>query len=83
LHLMKRKHEKSWLVQLATGTKKKVTKLVKSCSVDMKGMNTKDELNILPLGSSDCLIGMDWLDQHHALLDCHNKRLTCLDEEGN
>jgi hypothetical protein len=38
-------------------------------------------LNILPLGSYDCLIGMDWLDQHHALLDCHNKAFTCLDEE--
>jgi hypothetical protein len=79
LHLTKSKHEKPWLVQLATGTKRKVTELVKSCSVDMKGMNTKDELNILPLGSYDCLIGMDWLDQHHALLDCRNKRFTCLD----
>jgi hypothetical protein len=83
LNLMKRKHEKSWLVQLATGTKRKVTELVKSYSVDMKGMSTKDELNILSLGSYDCLIGMDWLDQHHALLDCQNKRFTCLDEEGN
>jgi hypothetical protein len=62
LHLMKSKHEKSWLVQLATRTKKKVTELVKSCSVDMKGMSTKAELNILSLGSYDCLIGMDWLD---------------------
>jgi hypothetical protein len=70
-------------VQLATGTKRKVTELVKSCSVDMKGMSTKAELNILPLGSYDCLIGMDWLDQHHALLDCRNKRFTCLDEGGN
>jgi hypothetical protein len=83
LHLTRSKHEKSWLVQLATGTKRKVTELVKSCSVDMKGMSTKAELNILPLGSYDCLIGMDWLDQHHALLDCRNKRFTCLDEEGN
>jgi hypothetical protein len=83
LHLTKSKHEKSWLVQLATGTKRKVTELVKSCSVDMKGMSTKAELNILPLGSYDCLIGMDWLDQHHALLDFRNKRFTCLDEEGN
>jgi hypothetical protein len=49
----------------------------------MKGMSTKAELNILPLGSYDCLIGMDWLDQHHALLDCRNKRFTCLNEEGN
>jgi hypothetical protein len=62
LHLTRRKHEKSWLVQLATGTKRKVTELVKSYSVDMKGMSTKDELKILPLGSYDCLIGMDWLD---------------------
>jgi hypothetical protein len=83
LHLTRSKHERSWLVQLATGTKRKVTELVKSCSVDMKGMSTKAELNILPLGSYDCLIGMDWLDQHQALLDCHNKRFTCLNEEGN
>ena len=57
--------------------------LVKSCPVDMNGLGTRVELNILPLGSYDCLIGMDWLDQHHAILDCHNKAFTCLDEEGN
>jgi hypothetical protein len=82
-HLSRSKHEKSWLVQLATRTKRKVPKLVKSCPMDMKGLSTKDELNILPLGSYGCLIGMDWLDQHHALLECCNKRFTCLDEEGN
>jgi hypothetical protein len=48
----------------------------------MNGLNTKENLNILPLGSYDCLIGMDWLDQHHTLLDWHNKEFTCLDEEG-
>jgi hypothetical protein len=68
---------------LAIGTKRKVIELVKSCPVDMKGLSLKVELNILPLGSYDCLIGMDWLDQHHALLDCRNKEFTCLDEEGN
>ena len=49
----------------------------------MNGMNTKENLNIFPLGSYDCLIGMDWLDQHHSLLDFHNKEFTFLDEEGN
>jgi hypothetical protein len=83
LRLSRRKHEKSWLVQLATGTKSNITEIVKSCSMDMKGLSTKVELNILPLGSYDCLIGMERLDQHHALLDYHNKRFTCLDEEGN
>jgi hypothetical protein len=44
---------------------------------------TKTELNILYLGSYDCLIGMDWLDHHHSILDCRNKAFTCLDEGGN
>jgi hypothetical protein len=61
-HLIRRKHEKSWLVQLAIGTKRKVTELVKSCPVDMNGLSTKVDLNILSLGSYECLIGMDWLD---------------------
>jgi hypothetical protein len=82
LHLMKSKHEKSLLVQLATRTKRKVTELVNSCLVDMKGMSTKAELNILPLGSYDCLIGMDWLDQHHALLDCRNKMVHMPERRG-
>jgi hypothetical protein len=47
LRLSRTKHEKSWLLQLGIGTKRKFTKLVKSCSVDMKGLSTKAELNIL------------------------------------
>jgi hypothetical protein len=49
----------------------------------MNGLSTRAEMNILPLGSYDCLIGMDWLDQHHAILDYHRKKFTCLDGEGN
>jgi hypothetical protein len=82
LQLLRRKHGKSWLVRLAIGTKRKVNEIVKSCLMDMNGMNTWADLNIFPLGSYDCLIGMDWLDQHHALLECHKKTFTCLDEEG-
>jgi hypothetical protein len=82
LQLPRSKHGKSWLVQLATGARRKVNEMVKSCLIDMNGLNTKADLNILPLGSYDYLIGMDWLDQHHTLLDCHNKAFTCLDEEG-
>jgi hypothetical protein len=26
---------------------------------------------------------MDWLDQHHAIMEYDNKAFTCLDEEGN
>jgi hypothetical protein len=40
-------------------------------------------MNLIPLGSYDILIIMEWLDKHHVVLDCHEKTFTCLDEEGN
>jgi hypothetical protein len=80
LKFPRRKHGKSWLVQLATGARRKVIKIVKSCLIYMNGLKTKADLNILPLGSYDYLIGMYWLDQHHTLLYCHKKEFTFLDE---
>ena len=40
-HLQKRKHKKSWLVQLATGTKRKINELVKDCPINMNGLSTR------------------------------------------
>jgi hypothetical protein len=57
--------------------------MVKSCLMDMNGLDNREDLNILTLGSYDYLIGMDWLDKHHAILDYHNKEFNCLDEEGS
>jgi hypothetical protein len=76
LHFPRSKHGKYWLVQLDTGAKRKVYDMVKSCIMDMNGLNTRAYFNILHLGSYDYLIGMDWLDHHHAILDCHNKAFT-------
>jgi hypothetical protein len=72
-HLPRSKHGKSWLVKMATRAKRKFNEMVESCLMDMNGLNTKVDLNMLPLGFYDCLIGMDWFDQHHALLECHKK----------
>ena len=82
-HLKKSKLETASLVQLATGAKRKITEFVKVCPLEMNGMKTFEVLNIIPLGSYDVLIGMDWLDAHHVVLYFHNKTYTCLDEEGN
>jgi hypothetical protein len=83
IFLLPRSNGKSWLVQLATRARRKVVELVQSCPMGMNGMCTKADLNILMLRSYDCLIGMDWLDQHDVILYFHNKVFTCLDEEGN
>ena len=64
----KLKHSKSWLVQLATGTKRKVSEVVEKCPLVMNGLVTCVDLNVLPLGSYDILIGMDWLQSHRVKL---------------
>jgi hypothetical protein len=51
--------------------------------MDMNGLSTSTDLEIFPLGSYDCIIGMDWLDQNYAILNCHKNEFTCLDEEEN
>ena len=60
-NLVPEKFDKSWLVQLAIGTKHKVTSLVRNCKFMMNDFLTHVNVNILPLGSYDLLIGMDWL----------------------
>jgi hypothetical protein len=81
-HLEKINLEKSSLVQLATRTKRRINDMVRGCSISLNRVITNVDLNIIPLGSYDVVIGMDWLDTHHAVLDCNNKTFTCLDEEG-
>ena len=62
------KHRKYWLVQLATGTKRKVSEVIEKCPSVMKGLVTCVDMNVLPLGSYDVLIGMDWLESHRVSL---------------
>jgi hypothetical protein len=71
-HLLRSNVGKYWLVLLATGSKRKIIEMVKACQLEMNVLCTKDVLNIIYLGSYDCLIGMDWLDEYQAVLDCYN-----------
>jgi hypothetical protein len=80
-HLQRSKHKKSWLIQLATISKRKINELVKDCLIDMNGLNTKVDVNIIPLDSYDFLIGMDWLEKQHVVIDYYNKTNTRLDEK--
>ena len=81
--LGKVKHDKTWLVQLGIGMKWKVSEIIKECEVNLNGFPRKVNLNILPLGLYDILIGMDWLEQHHVMLDCLHKSIFGIDSQGN
>ena len=43
---------------------------MKDCTLFMNRFETSVKLNVLPLGSYDVLIGMDWLEQHRVVLNC-------------
>jgi hypothetical protein len=76
------KHVKSWLVQLDANTKIKVAEVILAFQFIMDGFPTQDTLNILPLGSYDLLIGMDWIVAYKTKLVCYQKTLECVNEEG-
>eukprot|EP00253_Pinus_taeda_P012645 PITA_12645 len=47
------------------------------------GQPVMANLNVLPLGSYDILIGMDWLEKHWSLVDCKTKIIYFRDHLGN
>ena len=69
------KHNKSWLFQLAIGTKIKVSEVVMECLIELNGVLNKANLNFLPLGSYDAFIGMDWLEKDRDKVECYEKVL--------
>jgi hypothetical protein len=64
------RHVKPWLVQLTTGTKRKVAEAIPAYQFIMGGLPTRATLNILPLGYYDLLIVMDWLASYKTKMDC-------------
>ena len=50
--------------------------------MDLNGLRIVADLNVLPLGSYHVLVRMDWLESHHAILDCRDKVISCLNDEG-
>ena len=55
---------------------------VKYCTVNMDMFENYVKLNVLPLGSYDMLIGIDWIEQHRVVLNYFDKTFTCVNNEG-
>jgi hypothetical protein len=80
--LQPHKHAKPWLVELSTGTKRKVVEVIPTCQFTMGEFSTQATLNTLPLGSYDLLIRMEYLATYKSILDYYHKTLECISEEG-
>ena len=55
---------------------------VENYDLFMSQFKTQVKLNVLPLGSYDVLIGMDWLEKYQVILNCFQKTFTCLNDKG-
>ena len=49
----------------------------------MNDLITQVDFNILPLGSYDLLIGMDWVEKHKVMLNNFGKTFTCTYDNEN
>ena len=71
-----------WQVELASGSRVNSDVIAPECKIQLEAFTTTANLRVLPLGSYDIVLGMDWLEQHHAVVDCKAKTIRCLDDLG-
>ena len=74
--LTKVKHARPWSIQLATGEKRKVIKFIANCEISIQDHVTRINLNVLPLGSYDMIMGMDWLEKYKVVLNWFDETFT-------
>eukprot|EP00253_Pinus_taeda_P031533 PITA_31533 len=67
----------------ATRAKRRVTAKINDCSFTIADQPITADLNIIPLGSYDILIGKDWLEKHSSIVDCKTKIIYYRDQQGN
>ena len=48
----------------------------------MVQFKTQVKLNVIPLGSYDVLISMDWMEKHKVTLNCFQITFACLNDIG-
>lgn len=69
-------------MKLAIGEKNMVTTKVEGFHIEKGGRHIKMNLNLFPLGSYDVLILMDWLEGDWSVLNCKEKTISFLNDEG-
>nr|GEY09992.1 hypothetical protein [Tanacetum cinerariifolium] len=70
-------------IEIASGKLVEIDKIIKGCKLEIDG-NVFD-INLIPFrsGSFNIIIGMDWLSDHKAEINCHEKvvRIPLLDRK--
>ena len=81
-YLNEQVHVKSWLLYLATRTKRIFHHWLRACVLKLNGMPTSAHLNVLPLSSYSMIFAMDWLFIHRIKVDCYDMDIEFSDNDG-
>ena len=57
-----RNSEMAWQVELASGSKVETRLIAVDCKLQLKAFTTIVNLRVIPLGTYDIILGMDWLE---------------------
>ncbi|GJT90322.1 putative reverse transcriptase domain-containing protein [Tanacetum coccineum] len=62
-----------YVIEVADGKKVEVDSIFRDCKLELG--SSLFSINLIPLGhgSSDVIVGMDWLSQHKTVIVCHEK----------
>ncbi|XP_016707027.1 uncharacterized protein [Gossypium hirsutum] len=60
-----------------------INKIDRRCPLQLQGEVFLTELIELPFRDFDLILGMDWLSEHRAILDCKTKQVTLRNSFGN
>ncbi|GKE26974.1 putative reverse transcriptase domain-containing protein, partial [Tanacetum coccineum] len=71
-----------YVIEVADGKKVEVDRMIRNCKLELG--NSLFTIDLIPLGhgSSDVIVGMNWLSEHKAVIVCHKKVVRVLLESG-
>ena len=67
--------DRVWTISVPTGTNQITTMLCRRCPITLGYLVLPVDLIILNMKEYDIILGMNWLSEHHAFIDCRDKKV--------
>ncbi|XP_059073184.1 uncharacterized protein LOC131874001 [Cryptomeria japonica] len=74
---------KPWNVQYGNWAERRVDQCLACSELLLSNFLTELNLYVAPLGSYDVILGINWLIEHKAIVNCEDKLVECFDDLGN
>ena len=75
--------ENPWLVEYGNRIERRVEQCLSCSELELPTFHTQVNLYVAQLGSYDVILGINWLTEHKAIVNCKDKLVECLDDFGN